>query len=473
MLGRMDRRGRRIGWIAGVLLGVGCGGDDGSASGSGSFGTAMPTSADGGSTETDGASGTGTGGTGASASATVTQGTLDTTATDDGFVFDVGTRADAPPTDCECGQASSFSYIFIANSPQSTVSKVDTVAVTEVGRYLTRADSAGNPSRTSVSISGRAVAVANRHGGLIKIFANESDCIDANGNGVIDTSTGAGDVRAWGQDECVHWYRDFPGWTVQRPVAWAPGTFDPAQCRWEDEAVWTAGCGGGFQPGFGGDNTTHVHLIDGETGLDLQTVDLTDYSCQGFGPYGGAVDSQGNFWLLQNNGFLARVDRVGFTHEVWAKSTNTSPYGLTVDSMGRPWVTSYSAMVGAARFDPVTETWAEALDPILVNNGQSGIAQGADGRIWMGVSTGGGLGVASMDPETLAVIDVYPVPGVQGKGISVDGEGYVWRAGGSTATKIDPLDGSSSAYVGLTSAYTYSDMTGFGVANASGCNPAG
>ncbi len=472
MLDAMDVRASKL-VIAGVLLGLGCGGeggDDGQAS-AGSA-TAAATTDDVGSA--DGVStGAGTGQGSLTSGVTTVTSTSGLDSTDDGFVFDVGTQADAPLGGCECGQASSFSYIFIANSPQSTVSKIDTLSVTEVGRYLTRADAAGNPSRTSVSISGRAVAVANRHGGLIKIFANEDDCIDSNGNGTIDTSSGAGDVRAWDQDECVHWYHDFPGWTVQRPVAWAPGVFDAAQCRWHDEAVWTAGCGGGFQPGFGGDSTTHVHLIDGETGLDLQVVDLTDYSCQGFGPYGGAVDSEGNFWLLQNNGFLARVDRDDFTHQVWPKSANTAPYGLTVDASGRPWVTSYSNAAGAARFDPLTETWAEALDPVLINNGQSGIAQGADGRIWMGVNTGGGLGIASMDPETLLVLDTFPVPGVQGKGISVDGEGYVWRAGGSTATKIDPDDGSSSAYVGLTSAYTYSDMTGFGVANASGCNPAG
>lgn len=471
MLGVMDLRGWGSVFVGAIGV-LGCGGSQGGdADGSASVGEA---SAEASTAEVaTGAVTSGQDSAGSEVGSTVGLTTSGLDSTDDGVIFDVGTLADAPPAGCECGQASSFSYIFIANSPESTVSKIDTNTVTEVGRYLTRADAAGNPSRTSVSISGRAVAVANRHGGLIKIFANEADCSDANGNGSIDTSSGAGDVRAWDEDECVHWYRDFPGWTVQRPVAWAPGTFDAANCRWDDEAVWTAGCGGGFQPGFGGDNTTHVHLIDGETGLDLQVVDLADYSCQGFGPYGGAVDSEGNFWLLQNNGFLARVDRDDFSHQVWAHSANTAPYGLTVDATGRPWVTSYSQAAGAARFDPLTQTWAEALDPVLVNNGQSGIAQGADGRIWMGVSAGGGLGIASMDPETLMVLDVFPVAGVQGKGISVDGEGYVWRAGGATATKIDPDDGSSSSYVGLSSAYTYSDMTGFGVANASGCNPAG
>ena len=457
----------------GAVIMSACGGDQGTAdsaseAGSDDFGTTAPADT------TGTATGTGTGTATSTASTATTL--ADTTFADDtGPLFDVGEGGalDVPSGDCECGMASTFSYIWIANSPESTVSKIDTITVQEVGRYLTRADAMGNPSRTSVSISGRAVAVANRHGGVIKVFANEDECIESNGQPGIQTSSGAGDVLAWDQDECVHWYRDFPEWTVQRPIAWAPGVFDEVNCEWNEEAVWTAGCGGGFQPGFGGDNTTHVHLLDGETGMDVMTVDVTNYSCQGFGPYGGAVDSEGNFWLLQNNGQLARVDRSDFTFQIWDHSTGTAPYGLTVDSMGRPWVTSYSQTAGAARFNPVTETWAEALDPILINNGQSGIAQGADGRVWMGVYgiNGNQSGVVSIDPETLLVVDQWPVAGVEGKGMSVDGEGYVWRAGGSSAHKIDPDDGTSSSYVGLNGAYTYSDMTGIGIANASGCTP--
>jgi hypothetical protein len=458
---------RVFGMCMAAVLTSSCGGDDASDGGFGGI-SADETAGSEDSRGTDAGTGMASMTGAASASATDDDGPAD----DTGFKFDVYV-GDLPPTgECACGEASAFSYIWIANSPQSTVSKVDTINVQEVGRYLTRSDAAGNPSRTSVSISGRAVAVANRHGGVIKIFANDEDCIEKNGVPGIQTSSGAADVLAWDQDECVHWYRDFPTYTVQRPIAWAPGTFNEVTCRWEDEVVWTAGCGGGGSPGFGGSTTTNVHLLDGETGLDVAMVQLADYSCQGFGPYGGAVDSEGNFWMIQNNNQLAVVYRDTLTHKVWNKSPNAAPYGLTVDSKGRAWITSYSQTVGAARFDPVTETWDEIFDAVLIGNGQSGIAQGGDGRIWMGVSSGG-VGIASIDPETLQVLDIHPVPGVSGKGISVDGHGYVWRAGGSTATRIHPDDGTSDQYVGLTSAYTYSDMTGFGIANASGCTPAG
>ena len=66
---------------------------------------------------------------------------------------------------CQGGNGDSeFSYLWAANSDQGTISKIDTKTVTEVGRYIVRPDSAGSPSRTSVSLSGN-VAVANRSGG--------------------------------------------------------------------------------------------------------------------------------------------------------------------------------------------------------------------------------------------------------------------------------------------------------------------
>ena len=85
----------------------------------------------------------------------------------------------------------------------------------------------------------------------------------------------------------------------------------------------------------------------------------------------------------------------------------------------------------------------------------------------------GGLnGVAGIDPETLAVT-TYLATSSQGKGVSVDGKGFVWRAGGNIASRIDPNDGTETNYSGLNGAYTYSDMTGFGVANVTGCKPVG
>jgi len=168
--------------------------------------------------------------------------------------YDLGGVPDAPaPLSCDGGKGGGgggtndplYSYIWISNSSQGTVSKIDTVTLEEVGRYDTH-PMTGDPSRTSVSLNGN-VAVANRNGGLVKFFANKADCQDKNGNGVIDTSTGANDVLPWDEEECRAWFTPFD-YTSQRPVAWTPGQWDPSSCRYENEKVWTAGASDSGSP---------------------------------------------------------------------------------------------------------------------------------------------------------------------------------------------------------------------------------
>ncbi len=129
--------------------------------------------------------------------------------------------------------------IWISNSAQSTISKIDTTTMTEEGRYITRPDSNGNPSRTSVSLDGDA-AVANRSGGLTKYFGDTADCVDQNGDGVVTTSSGGLDVVPWDQEDCRAWHLPL-NYTSQRPVAWSTGVLDEAACEHVGEQVWTAG----------------------------------------------------------------------------------------------------------------------------------------------------------------------------------------------------------------------------------------
>jgi len=107
--------------------------------------------------------------------------------TEGAMKFDFGNQGDVPlVNDCSGGGGGmgevEFSYIWLATSPESPSSKIDTMTMLEEGRYLTRPDSAGNPSRTSVSLSG-AVAVANRAGGITKVIAEPVKC-DEMANGV-------------------------------------------------------------------------------------------------------------------------------------------------------------------------------------------------------------------------------------------------------------------------------------------------
>src|SRR5690606_359919 len=132
--------------------------------------TADPTSGTGVPT-TSGATGT-TGGDSNSASAS--DSTVPTTG-DMQPKLDLGV-----PDDGEIACGCEFSYVWVANAPEGTVSKINMETLEEEARYLTRADGKGNPSRTSVSLKGD-VAVANRHGGLVKFYVDPADCEDTNG----------------------------------------------------------------------------------------------------------------------------------------------------------------------------------------------------------------------------------------------------------------------------------------------------
>lgn len=402
-----------------------------------------------------------TGSADGSATATATGGSsVDDSATG-GFKFDVG--GTGGQVDCGCGN-SEWSYVWIANSPESSVSKINTRTLVEEGRYFTRPDANGNPSRTSVSIDGAAVVVANRNAGLAKIWARPERC-DPMRNGVagLQTSSGPNSVLAFEEDDCIAWYNDFGDMSVQRPVAWTSGVLDPETCEYEEQKVWTV-TGQGGSPGSCGPNGLFVHLVDGDSGMVDETIHIpeAEQECGSLGAYGAAVDPDNNLWFYVWARF--KVIKVDFDSKDYTIYQGGS-YGITVDTLGRPWVGD-----SPRRFDEANQVW-EGPNPNLPGAGGAGIAQDLQGRMWTATTDG----VGWVDMETLQVGDTVTLPmtGLY-RGISVDIDGYIWavRLGGTEAYKIDPDDYSYETVGGLNGPYTYSDMTGGQLSNVT-CNPAG
>lgn len=166
-------------------------------------------------------------------------------------------------------------FIWIANTGEGTVSKVDTRTRVEVARYRTGPLSGGanDPSRTSVNSLGD-VHVANRAGrSVTKISVLGDDCPDTNGDGTITTSHGPTDVLPWGQDDCVLWNTSLPDGGILRALA-AQDTFGP------DGEIYTAVWVGGWE-GI-------AWKLDGETGgILVRTASPTNN-------YGFALDREGN-----------------------------------------------------------------------------------------------------------------------------------------------------------------------------------
>jgi hypothetical protein len=425
-------------WLSVMALGCGTGGENSGDDG----GSTAPdvTSADDG----DGPGATG-GGPGVTADGTGANSTTSGAHGDDGpppIWFDLGTIPDAPMF-CQQGEGEvEASYIWIANSTQGTISKFNTQTLVEEGRYQTRPDTSGSPSRTSVSLTGN-VAVANRSGGLAKFYANHDECDDnGNNNGVANTSTNSMWLP-WGTDECLAWYTPM-AYASQRPVAWTQGEFDTAACKTVNEKVWTSGANG---------SNIDVLLVDGDTGIIEDTIPIPGVAANFYGIYGAAVDSEGNFWGSQlGGGMLVNVNLQTLAVQTWP--TPAGGYGMTVDSDGYVWTCAWEA----GRFDPVTETWASASV-----NGGGGCMADSNGLLWLASNP-----LVGIDRATLAVVHSIPLPEYV-HGVSIDFEGYVWGVSmNQAAYRVDPNTGLFDTVTGLVSPYTYSDMTGFALSNVGG-----
>jgi hypothetical protein len=356
-----------------------------------------------------------------------------------------------------------FTYVWIANSPEGTVSKIDTRTGIEVARYVTGPHAqGGDPSRTAVNLAGD-VAVTNRAGGVTKIAAAIDRCEDHDGSGVIETSSGPDDVLPWGSDECVRWHAELPGGGGEpplnhqgpRPTAWDAGTpADPCSRLWV--GWWHEA-----------QNRGYFRRLDGGTGEVLDEVQAPDWdrsnTGKSWGPYGGAVDATGDFWVLGWGGPLVRIDAVTLAVERWEVPDGTRPYGIALDADGHPWTSG--TLGDVLHFDPQTETFAQLTVPGSVGGRNlRGLAIDRDGFAWMAGNFPCSL--VQVDTSTLSLVDdAITLPGCDtpvGVGIDVDGRVWVPDQVAQVAYRYDPIASGTTVTEGLVRPYTYSDMTGAG-----------
>jgi hypothetical protein len=405
-----------------------------------------------GSTAGTGATGDGTAGTGDDAATTSGSDSGDGgSGTDGGNV--------CPPDDTPA----TFSYIWIANTSQGTVSKIDTDTGVEEGRYYTHpSQGGGQPSRTSVNQYGD-VAVSNRDpGSTTKVAALESGCVDANMNGMIDTSTGPNDIRPWGQDECVLWHTAFPlanGYSGGvRPTAWEGVAQDPVTCETPVPRLWIA-----YKDA---QNTAHFVRLDGADGAVLDDVLRPNWSTNSFGPYGGAVNSAGDLFAIgYDNEVAVRIDADDLSIEELGMPAGQYKYGMGVDSDGNMWVGSFFGPDHMYFYDAQLGQWQGIGNGGNAGSGALGVQIDQEGRVWGAAN--GPCRLIEVDVATKQFIDSdIALPGcVSPWGVSIDNEGYVWVVDkANQAFKVDPDTYQIDLVVtGLVNPYTYSDMTGQGL----------
>lgn len=380
--------------------------------------------------------------------------------------FDYGTLVNINHDDPSHNQlqlskvTSTFPFIWIALSGRGTIAKVDIVTGKILGEYYSAPNGCGrNPSRTTVDLNGN-VWASNRDessggkGSIVRIGLKEKNqCVDRNGNGVIDTSTGFGDIRPWpnpggvdnnggvssAQDECIINYTRVIA-TNTRTVA-----IDA------NNDVWV-----------GGANTAH-EKVSGVTG---QPVHGTQFNL-GCGGYGGLIDKNGVLWSARFGSGLLRFNTKTMTGA--CLGSGRGDYGLALDpKTGNIWHTFLTGNRVAKLAPDGTLLGIYAHGDYYAQ----GVVVDNNGNVWVAHSLyRSTVGHLRTDGTFVGNVSTGSGP----TGVSVDANGKVWSTNyySWTASRIDPNGGpvggggyktgavDMTVYLGSNAyPYNYSDMTG-------------
>jgi RHS repeat-associated protein len=353
-------------------------------------------------------------------------------------------------------RARNLDFIWVAVSTKGTIVKINTETGQIVGEFFTSpSGQPKDPSRTTVDLNGN-VWNTNRDGNSVVHVGllENGQCKDRNGNGIIDTSTGFGDIRPWtnaggadtnggvstAADECILHYTKVNSF----------GTRHLSVTK--DNDVWVSGTSG-----------RRFDLVDGITGQIKRAEPSV-----GYGGYGGLIDKAGVIW---SSNPMLRWDTskplTGPNGGNWTGYNHPS-YGLCIDSSGNVWNSSYGN--GQIR------KFAPDGTLLGIFNQGDAFAQGCvvdrNDHVWVAHSLNRStVGHLRNDGTYVGTVPVGSGP----TGVAVDASGKIWATNynSRTVSRINPNAGPLAAdgvtHVGAVdfttrdlggNPYNYSDMTG-------------
>src|SRR5215213_2091676 len=352
--------------------------------------------------------------------------------------------------------AREFDFLWVAVSSKGTIVKINTQTGQVIGEYFTSpSGQPKDPSRTTVDLNGNVWATNRAGNSVVHVgLVENGQCVDRNGNGLIETSTGFGDIKAWtntggantnggvstAADECIIHYTKVNSF----------GTRHVSVNK--DNDIWVSGTSG-----------RRFDLLDGVTG-QIKRAEPT----VGFGGYGGLIDKNGVIW---SSNPMLRWDTskplTGASGGNWTGFNHPS-YGLCLDSGGNVWNTSFgnNQIRKFASNGTLLGTFAQG----------DAFAQGCvvdkNVHVWVAHSLNRStVGHLKNDGTYVGTITVQSGP----TGVAVDGSGKIWATNHNSGTvsrinpNAGPLGPDGVTRVGAVdfttinlggNLYNYSDMTG-------------
>ncbi|MEI7656440.1 MAG: hypothetical protein WCK33_00055 [Phycisphaerae bacterium] len=382
-------------------------------------------------------------------------------------------------------------FLCVACSDRGTIVRIETNTGQVLGEYLSSPNGRGrNPSRTTVDLYGNVWCGnrnenANGNGSVIKIgiviggtrgdkvagggfspnpngqylqppFAY-STAVDRDGDGLIRTSRGLGDILDWSNaggadndggvstadDETIIVYARTPGAAEIRHVS-----IDGQNNLWA----------GGF-PGY---SPSRFVKLNGDTGAVLASLDVAGrFGCGG---YGGLVDGHGILWSASlNQRALLRYDPATDSGSVINLGRLT--YGLGADSQGNIWNANWTDN-SLFKLSPSGTVFPGFPVGLGASGGRGVAVTPVDDNVWVACSYSNTVGRFTNNGALLKQIPVGNHP----TGVARDANGKVWVTNYNShdVMRIDPHGGGDGlGAVDLTVSlgggagpYNYSDMTG-------------
>ena len=277
--------------------------------------------------------------------------------------------------------------VWVPNTGEGTLSKVDADSAREVARYRVYGDT---PERVAVDYNGDAWVLSPSLDGtswLTRVAAGDDRCVDSDGDGV-STSRGPRDVLPLGDDECVLMHTAVGDEAeVARSLA-----VDGARAG----TTATGESGGDVWVGMqGGERMLELDGASGEVVREIETPGLS--------PFDAAFDPWGALWVIDRQGLLGRIEPGRDPATVAVVEAPLLCYvfdALASDAAGLLTLTGFSCE-DVITYDPYRDAWkTERTRGVLDTRGVAVLGD----ESWV-VHTGGRISRVRRDP--LSILDTF------------------------------------------------------------------